>query len=92
MNIILPIIIVFALGGLFGGVLHRLRWPLLVRSCAAALLATLVWGCGVCLLLWLVAPNEPIGHLLPDKIALTFLTALPAAMLAGRAPRSKDRD
>ena len=82
MNTVLPIMIILLLGGLSALVLHRLKWPFLLRSAAAALLATALWGCGVYLLLWLTAPSE-LGPPLPGALFMTFLVALAPTLLVG---------
>lgn len=83
MNVILPIIIIIALGGLSSVVLHRLKWPLLLQSGVAALLATAVWGGGTCMFLWMTSPNEAGPSLLGPVIMTFLLTLLSVAAVEG---------
>ncbi len=79
-----PITIVVLLGGVSGLALSRLKWPLLVRTLAAAVLAALTWGAGTYLFMWIAAPNE-LGLPLLKPVLLTCLIAIPSALLAGWA-------
>ncbi len=92
MHTVLPIMIIIALGALAAVVLRRLRTPFLVRSAAAALLATAVWVCGTGLLMWITAPNELLGPPLPAPVFKAFLTTLAPALLVGWLIRSKQAD
>ena len=81
MNTVLPISIVFLLGGVSGLVCHRVWKNFLRATMVAALSATVVWGAGVYVLLWTTAPNE-LGPPLPGPVLLTFvITSVPAALI-----------
>ena len=88
MNTVLPTMIIIVLGSFLGLAQHRLRWLLLFRSGAAALLATLVWVCGTYLLMWINAPDE-LGPPLAEPILVTFFVALVPALIVDRLIRQK---
>jgi hypothetical protein len=85
MNTLFPVMLVLLLGGMCGFFLRRLKWPFVLRSCAAALLATVVWCCGSYAYLLALDPREAAGPPIPKLVLLVFLIALLPALWAARA-------
>lgn len=81
MNVVLPILIIAALGCCSGLLVKRWvssRWK---SAFGGAGIATTVWVGGIYIWFWLFAPNESIRiHL--GGVSLTFLIALASAAVA----------
>jgi len=76
-------LIVLILGAAIGICFHALWHRFWAASTVAAVIGTLVWVAGCCLLFLIAAPNELQGPLLLTPLLLTFGTALGGSVFAG---------
>ena len=90
MNTVLPIVIILILGCCSSLLIQRRLSSKWKSALVGAGIATLVWGGGVYLLLWLTAPNE-LGPPLFAPVLFTFLTALASSAVVMSIVAAKER-
>ncbi len=90
MNAVLPITIILVLGCCSSLLTHRRVPSPWLSALVGAGIATLVWGGGVYVLLWVTA-SEELGPPLPAPLLLTFLTALASSIAAMGIVAAKER-